>query len=187
MRLLKRFKKVLLPLFIPSLCFAFQADRITGPIDSGQNSGDRSEGFARAVLFFTAAFVLITLSQILTPLLVGIPQWLALRRQLPKAWLWIPGRFVSGIVLAIVTMATARALAPTVGLAYEQDYTFSRLAANVTIGVVEGAATGAVLVWLFRMREVGHRRAAGMGPGQQGVSVGDSGQVPEPGTMKVKN
>jgi len=36
MRLLKRFKKVLLPLFIPSLCFAFQADRITGPIDSGQ-------------------------------------------------------------------------------------------------------------------------------------------------------
>ena len=78
-------------------------------------------------------------------LVVGVLQWLVLRRQVALAGWWVPasavGWVVGGFVSGIVGDATGVSWIAAAGWA--------------VLGVVYGAITGAVLVWLLRHRAAG--------------------------------
>ena len=78
-------------------------------------------------------------------LVVGALQWLVLRRQVARAGWWVPasgvGWVVGGFVSGIVGDTTGVSWIAAAGWA--------------VLGVVYGAMTGAVLVWMLRHRAAG--------------------------------
>jgi hypothetical protein len=109
--------------------------------------GSAPTGPSGAVVYGLAALMGLVAGTIL-----GTPQWLVLRRHLPRAALWVP--------------ANALAWAPGMILAfYAADFAFSAgagistvvlaIATLAAIGAVVGAIHGLALVWLMRLRRDG--------------------------------
>jgi hypothetical protein len=87
---------------------------------------------------------------------IGVPQWLVLRRHLPRAGWWVLANAVAWPVGTAV---------PFIGLAMVPDgspfwtWAMAGIVSGLLMGVVVGALTGSVLVRLWSRRDIAHRQS----------------------------
>ncbi len=86
--------------------------------------------------------------------ILGLPQWLALRRHLPKAGWWVPANALAWM-LGMVMVFMGTSFIPPEGITW--PVALLLLLFVVAAGAVVGAVHGLVLIWLLRQR---HLRAA---------------------------
>ena len=94
----------------------------------------------------TAGSVLL-LRGVSTGLLIGLAQWVVLRRSVPRAWVWVP------------TVAVGWALGWAITRAAGVDLTPNFAVFGATGALAFQALTGLVLVWLFSQRAATPRPA----------------------------
>jgi hypothetical protein len=114
----------------------------TGPDSGSVAPGEMSD----LLIYALAAGMGLVVGSIL-----GVPQWLALRRYLPKAGWWVLANGLAWMLgMVVVFMGTS--LIPAEGITVQVALLL--LLFVVAAGAVVGAVHGLVLIWLLRQRRL---------------------------------
>jgi hypothetical protein len=113
--------------------------------------GSDTGGAASAQMSDLVIYALAAAMGILLGTILGVPQWLVLRRHLPTAGWWIVANALAGMIgMVVVFMGTS--FIPAEGITLQVALLL--LLFVIVAGAAVGAVHGLVLIWLLRLRRL---------------------------------
>ena len=114
-------------------------------------AGADSGGAASAQMSDLMVYALAAAMGIVLGTILGVPQWLVLRRHLPKAGWWIVANALAWMIgMVVVFMGTS--FIPAEGITLQVALLL--LLFVIVAGAAVGAVHGLVLIWLLRLRRL---------------------------------